>query len=79
MLRTHWALVIMDQFRRRIMGFAVHAGSVDSVALCRMLNRAIRWQGGMPKHLSSDHDPLYRFEQWQANLRITSDPDANPI
>jgi hypothetical protein len=24
----------------------------------------------MPKHLSSDHDPLYRFGQWQANLRI---------
>jgi putative transposase len=24
----------------------------------------------MPKHLSSDHDPLYRFHQWQANLRI---------
>ena len=24
----------------------------------------------MPKYLSSDHDPLYRFGQWQANLRI---------
>ena len=24
----------------------------------------------MPKYLSSDHDPLYRFERWQANLRI---------
>ena len=24
----------------------------------------------MPKSLSSDHDPLYRFGQWQANLRI---------
>jgi hypothetical protein len=24
----------------------------------------------MPKYLSSDHDPLYRFHQWQANLRI---------
>src|SRR3979490_3104569 len=23
-----------------------------------------------PTHLSSDHDPLYRFHQWQANLRI---------
>src|SRR5438874_3261476 len=23
-----------------------------------------------PKYLSSDHDPLYRFERWQANLRI---------
>jgi hypothetical protein len=24
----------------------------------------------MPKYLSSDHDPLFRFGQWQANLRI---------
>ena len=35
-----------------------------------MFNHAIRWQRWMPKYLSSDHDPLYRFEQWQANLRI---------
>jgi putative transposase len=24
----------------------------------------------MPKYLSCDHDPLYSFGQWQANLRI---------
>ena len=35
-----------------------------------MFNRAIRWQPGMPKYLSSDDDPLFRFGQWQANLRI---------
>ena len=23
-----------------------------------------------PTYLSSDHDPLYRFHQWQANVRI---------
>jgi putative transposase len=69
-LRTHWVLVVMDQYTRRIMGFGVHAGAVDAVALCRMFNRAIRWQRWMPKYLSSDHDSLYRFEQWQANLRI---------
>ena len=69
-LRTHWVLVVMDQYTRRIMGFGVHAGTVDGVALCRMFNRAIRWQRRMPKYLSSDHDPLFRFGQWQANLRI---------
>jgi putative transposase len=69
-LRTHWVLVVMDQYTRRIIGFGVHAGTVDGVALCRMFNRAIRWQRWMPKHLSSDHDSLYRFGQWQANLRI---------
>src|SRR3984885_1134466 len=69
-LRTHWVLVVMDQYTRRIIGFGVHAGTVDGVALCRMLNRAIRGQGWLPKYLSSDHDPLYKFHQWQANLRI---------
>jgi len=24
----------------------------------------------VPKYLSSDHDPLYLFHQWQANLRV---------
>ena len=57
-LRTHWVLVVMDQYTRRIIGFGVHAGTVNGVALCRMFNRAIRWQPRMPKYLSSDHDPL---------------------
>src|ERR1043166_6086887 len=68
-LRTYWVLVVMDQFTRRIVGFAVHCGTVDGVALCRMFKRAIRTQAP-PKHLSSDHDPLYQFHQWQANLRV---------
>ena len=68
-LRTYWVLVVMDQFTRRIAGFAVHRGVVAGVALCRMFNRAIHTQA-LPKYLSSDHDPLYRFHQWQANLRV---------
>ena len=60
---------MMDQFTRRIVGFAVHRGVVDGLALCRMLNRAIHAQT-LPKYLSSDHDPLYRFHRWQANLRV---------
>jgi transposase InsO family protein len=59
----------MDQFTRRIVGFAVQRGVVDGVALSRMFNRAIHTQT-LPKYLSSDHDPLYRFHQWQANLRV---------
>jgi putative transposase len=70
MLRTHWILVVMDQYTRRIIGFGVHAGVVDGIALCGMFNQAIRGHRAMPKYLSSDHDPLYRFGQWQANLRI---------
>jgi putative transposase len=68
-LHTHWVMVVMDQCTRRIVGFGVHRGVVDGVALCRMFNRAIGRQPP-PTYLSSDHDPLYRFHQWQANLRI---------
>jgi transposase InsO family protein len=59
----------MDQFTRRIVGFAVHRGVVDGVALCRMFNRTIHTHS-LSKYLSSDHDPLYRFHLWQANLRV---------
>src|SRR4029453_10716633 len=68
-LRTHWVLVVMDQFTRRIVGFGVHRDVVDGIALCRMFNRATRGQTP-PTYVSSDHDPLYRFNQWQRNLRI---------
>ena len=59
----------MDQFTRRIIGFGVHAGVVDGPAVCRMFNSAIRG-GGTPRYLSSDHDPLFEFRRFKANLRI---------
>ena len=68
-LRSHWVLVVMDQYTRRIVGFGIHAGVVDGRALCRMFNHAIRGLS-RPKRLSSDNDPLYRFHQWHANLRV---------
>jgi transposase InsO family protein len=34
-----------------------------------MFNQAITEQG-LPTRLSTDHDPLFRFHRWQANLRI---------
>ena len=67
-LRTCLVLVVMDQFTRRIVGFAVHRRVVDGLVLCRMFHRAIHTQTP-PKYLSSDHDPLYQFHQLQANLR----------
>jgi putative transposase len=69
LLNTHWVLVVMDQFTRRIIGFGVHAGDVDGVTLWRMFNTAISTQR-VPHYLSSDHDPLFRYHRWQANLRI---------
>ena len=68
-LHTYWVLVVMDHWTRRIVGFGVHRGVVDGVALCRMFNHATCGQS-LPTYLSADHDPLYRFHQWQANLRI---------
>jgi len=71
-LKTHWVMVVMDQFTRRIIGFAVQPGVVDGSALCRMFNQAIAGTTTLtlPQRLSSDHDPLFDFHRWQANLRI---------
>ena len=41
-LRTHWILVLMHQFTRRVIGFGFHSGIVNGVPLCRMFQRAIR-------------------------------------
>jgi transposase InsO family protein len=68
-LRTHWVMVVMDQHTRRIIGFGVQVGAVDGIALCRMFAEAIAGMGS-PKCLSRDNDPLFRFSQWKANLRI---------
>src|ERR1700731_4520297 len=78
-LRSYRVLVVMDQYTRRIIGFGVHAGTLNGVALCRMFNRAIRGQLWMPKYISSDNDPLYRFHQWQANLRILEATEIKTI
>ena len=69
-LKTHWVLVVMDQCTCRIIGFGVPpAPAIDGKALCRLFHQVISRKAG-PPWLSSDHDPLFRFHQWQANLRI---------
>jgi putative transposase len=68
-LVSHWVMVVMDQFTRRIIGFAVNKGDVDGPALCRMFNRAIP-KKAIPNHLSTDNAPLFEYHQWNANLRI---------
>ena len=69
LLKSHWVMVVMDQYTRRIIGFAVHAGNVDGPALCRMFNDATSRQG-WPKYMSSDNDPLFQYHRWKANLRV---------
>lgn len=68
-LRTHWIMILMDQYTRRIIGFAVHAGTVDGPAVCRMLNDATSGEG-WPQRISSDNDPLFQYHRWKANLRV---------
>ena len=59
----------MDQFTRRIIGFAVHDGDIDGPTFCRLFNSVISKQE-LPRYLSSDNDPIFRFHRWRANLRI---------
>jgi putative transposase len=68
-LKSHWVMVVLDQYSRRIIGFAVHAGDCDGVAYCRMFNEVIAGKS-LPKYLSSDNDPLFLFHRWQCNLRV---------
>jgi putative transposase len=68
-LKSFWVMLVIDVFTRRIVGFGVEPAHIDGVAVCRMFNRARREQS-LPRHLSTDHDPLFRFHRWRANLRI---------
>jgi putative transposase len=60
-LKSHWVMVVMDQFTRRLIGYGI--------ALCCMFNKAISGMG-IPKYLNTDHDPLFEYHRWKANLRI---------
>ena len=69
LLRSHWVMLVMDVFTRRIIGFGVEPAAIDGVSVCRMFNCAISGQP-LPKRVSTDHDPLFRFYRWLANLRV---------
>ena len=78
LLKTHWVMVVMVQFSRRIIGFAAQAGNIGGPAVCRMFNSAVS-NMGIPRHLSSDHDPLFTFHRWRANLRIVGIEEIKSI
>src|SRR5450755_4273010 len=68
-LKNYWVMVVMDLFTRRIVGFGVAPTDIDGVAVCRMFNHAISGQP-LPKYLSTDNDPLFRFHRWRAKQRV---------
>ncbi len=47
-------------------------------ALCLMFNQATYGKGA-PRYLSSDHEPLFRFHQWRANLRIRETQEIKTV
>jgi hypothetical protein len=62
-------LLILNRSRKR----SPNLRSTDRMVagLCAIFIRPGRLiRSAMPTYLSADHDPLYRFHQWQANLRI---------
>jgi putative transposase len=77
-LKSYWVMVVMDLFTRRIIGFGVEPANIDGIAVCRMFNRAIAHQQ-LPKYLSSDNDPLFRFYRWLANLRVLDVEEVKSI
>jgi hypothetical protein len=61
----------LDDLRRLVQQLTRHAIRIEFVkeAVCRIFNRALSGQP-LPKHLSTDHDPLFRFHRWRAYLRV---------
>jgi putative transposase len=62
-------MLVMDVFTRCIVGFGVAPARIDGISVCRMFNHAIAAKQ-LPKRVSTDHDPLFRFHRWLANLRV---------
>ena len=77
-LNSYWVWVVMDQWSRRIIGFGVQAEPADGSALCRMFNDAITHHA-IPNYISTDHDPLFKYFRWQANLRILDIDEVKTI
>jgi transposase InsO family protein len=69
-LKSHWVMVVMDQYTRRIVGIAANVGPLDGPTICRMFGRITSRADATPEAISSDHDPLFEFHRWKANLRI---------
>lgn len=60
-------MVVMDQFTRQIVGFSVHKGDLNGIAICVMFNEIISGKIS-PKYLSSDRDPLFTFHTPRAQV-----------
>ena len=41
LLKSHWVMLIIDIYSRRIIGFSIQTGNPDGTAVCYMSNRII--------------------------------------
>ena len=71
-------MLVMDVFTRRIIGFGVEPANIDGISVCRMFHCATAG-GPKPKRVSTDHDPLFRFHRWLANLRVLEIDEVKPV
>jgi putative transposase len=78
LLHSHWVLMVMDVYTRRLVGFDVERANIDGVSVCRMFNRAIAGQP-LPKRVSTDHDPSFHFHRWLANLRVLAIEEVKSV
>ena len=63
-------MIVMDQYTRKIINFsALETNALTGANICMMFNKIMR-DIPPPKRISSDHDPLFCYFQWKANLRI---------
>ena len=67
--QAHTICALSGAFTRRIVGFSVESANIDDISACRMFKCVSAGQS-LPKHVSTDHDPLFRFHRWLANLRV---------
>ena len=65
-------------FTRRIISFGIERAYVDGISVCRMFNHAIAGKC-LPKHVSTDHDLLFRFHRWPANLRVLAIEEVKSV
>ncbi len=62
-----WVAVIIDQFSRRVTGFALFTKSPTSTDICRFLDRVTKRAGAKPKHIIADKGRQFfcaTFKNW---------------
>ena len=60
-------MVVMDPFTRKIVGFSVRQGSLSGGNICYMDSKIASGKD-WPRYISPDHDPLFNYWLWKANL-----------